>query len=80
MQKQQFPLLLAVLVALFATLAVACGGGDDDPIAATSTLAPQATLSPAEELEQATRAIDSSQARQTYVATEEALRWLVSIL
>ena len=54
MQKQRFLVQLAVLVALFAALAAACGGADNDPIAATSTVVPQATLSPAEELQQAT--------------------------
>jgi HEPN domain-containing protein len=33
-----------------------------------------------EELEAATWSVDSSQVQQTYVATEEALRWLSAIL
>jgi len=33
-----------------------------------------------EELENAAERIDSSQIRQTYVATEETLRWLASVL
>jgi hypothetical protein len=54
MRKQRFPLLLVVLVALFTALAAACSGGDDNPIAATNTVAPQSTLSPEGELQRET--------------------------
>ena len=33
-----------------------------------------------EELETATWSVDSSQVQQTYVATEEVLRWLSAVL